>query len=236
MKPGNQKLTIGLAAVAAVCIAALLFRGCRALERPVTGEATAPRTASGEAAAILPPPAPQPSAADSAKKRQIYFHRDTRLAKILPGEGLITNFPDVPFPAASTYQIQSDRLSPDETRMAFGQAVVRKTDAGLFGTWPPDSIYVRNITTTDPGELLIKMEGAEIHNFIWSPDGKKLAFTSWEPTGIRNWVVDATTKKVQEVKLPTYYTPDGKAHSMSLAAWSPDGQWFAVADEGRLYL
>jgi Tol biopolymer transport system component len=133
------------------------------------------------------------------------------------------------------YQIQSDRLSPDATRMAFGKAVLKETDKG-FGAFPPDAIYVRNIATTDAAELIVKIEGAEIHNAIWSPDGSKLAFTAWEPPGgIRNWVVDARTKKVQEVKLPRY-NRDGKENSMTFAAWSPDGEWFAVADEGLLYL
>lgn len=75
MKPGNQKLTIGLAAIAAICIAALLFRGCKALERPMTGEPTAPGTAA-KSVAIAPPTAPEPTPAESARKGQIYYHRD----------------------------------------------------------------------------------------------------------------------------------------------------------------
>jgi len=222
MTQSKQKLTIGLTAVGAICIAAFAFRGCTRAEQPNTGKG----------AAIAPPPAPEPTPADSARKGQIYYHRDAGLAKILPGEGLITNLPDVPLPDSQNYQIQSDRLSPDATRMAFGQAVIRKTDNG-FSSFPPDAIYVRTIATTDPAELLAKSEGTEMHNFLWSPDGKKVAFTSWKaPDGNRNWVVDTTTKEVHEMKLPRY-----KEHSMTLAAWSPDGKWFAVADhEGLLYL
>ncbi len=90
----------------------------------------------------------------------------------------MTRLPDMaPQGLKFQYQIQSDRLSPDATRMIYGTAVVKKVGNG-FGSFPPEAIYLRHIATSEPGEKLVTMEGSELHEFFWSPDGSHVAFTS----------------------------------------------------------
>jgi Tol biopolymer transport system component len=216
-----------VAILAALAAAAFVFRGCDRRLHLTRDETTA---------VIAPASAPEPTSAQSARKGQIYFHRDLALSKVYPGEGLVTHFPEMAERGLNGYQIQSDRLSPDAMRIAFGKAVIRPINGG-FGSFPPDNIYVRRITTSEPAEQIVALEGVEIHEFFWSPDGAKIAISSWdEKHGIRNWVVDATTRKVQEINLPRYHLADGKDYALAIAAWSPDGNWFVASDEGFLYL
>src|SRR4029077_15377832 len=134
------------------------------------------------------PLAPEATPEQSARKGQIYFHRDLSLARILPGEGIVTRFPDLARQGLDLqYQIQSDRLSPDATRMIYGTAVVKKVGDG-YGSFPPEAIYLRNIATSGPGERLVAMEGSELHAFFWSPDGAHVPSPSWDSSrGARHW-------------------------------------------------
>src|SRR5262249_43429350 len=150
----------------------------------------------------------KPKPADPAKAGRIYYHLNFGLVTVQPdGE----KPEDLAGPANEDildYQLLSDRLSPDGKRLAFGKAV-RKDVNGQLGVFPPDRIYVRDVTKSDAAEFLVQMEGVEIHNFCWSPDGAKIAFASWDKDNlIRNWVVDVKTKKVEEVKLPRYKADD----------------------------
>lgn len=202
-----QRISVVVAVLLAFALALFSLRGCRRDEQSDAG--------SGPATA--PPEAPQPSAADSSRKGQIYFHRDLGLAKIIPGEGLITRLPDPVAADQQNYQLHSDRLSPDATRIAFGQAVIRKID-DHYGAFPPDPIFVRRIDKSDPAELLLRIAGAEIRNFLWSPDAARLAVVAWDQEhGNRNWIFDVVSKQVEEAHLPKYNV-DGKEHTMTIAA------------------
>jgi Tol biopolymer transport system component len=120
--------------------------------------------------------------------------------------------------------------------MIYGTAVVKKVGSG-FGSFPPEAIYLRNIAPSEPGEKLVTMQGSERHEFFWSSDGSHVAFTSWDSDrGVRNWVVDVATKEIHELKLPRRHAAAGKDYSLSIAAWSPDGDWLAAGDEDQIYL
>jgi hypothetical protein len=62
--------------------------------------------------AMAPPPLPDPTREPSARKGQIYCHRDRTLAKILPGEGLVTRLPDI----AQQGRVSSPRAVPPAAR------------------------------------------------------------------------------------------------------------------------
>jgi len=181
--------------------------------------------------------APVPTAAQSARRGQIYYHRETSLFRIIPGEGIVTRLADLAENGLVPYQIQSARLSPDATRVAYGNAATRPVGNGLFGSFLPEAIFVRYVTASKPGEKIASLEGSEIHVLFWSPDSRQVAFTSWDSeTGVRNWVVDVAAKALHELKLPKFNAPDGNEYSLAVAAWSPDGDKFAAGDEGFLYL
>jgi dipeptidyl aminopeptidase/acylaminoacyl peptidase len=48
--------------------------------------------------------------------------------------------------------------------------------------------------------------------------------------------VDVATKALHELKLPIRHAADGKEYALAIAAWAPEGNWFAAGDEGLLYL
>ena len=68
---------------------------------------------------------------------------------------------------------------------------------------------------------------------MWSPDGIKFAFTSWDAENkVRNWVADVKGKKAEEVKLPKVKTEESGECQVAVEDWSPDGRWFAAAGDG----
>jgi hypothetical protein len=235
---------IALAALAVLAAAAALFlRGCNSppTDSQADGSAAAAPGAAaasaGFAPAVSPPAAPQPTPEQSARKGQIYFHRNVSLSKIITGEGIVTPLADLAEKGLVPYQVHSARLSPDATRMAYGNAVTRPVGNGLFGSFPPEAIFVRKVATSEPGDKVVELKGSEIHEFFWSPDSTQVAFTSWDKDKeIRNWVVDVATKEVHELKLPHRHAPDGREYSLAIAAWSPDRNKFAAGDEAFLYL
>jgi dipeptidyl aminopeptidase/acylaminoacyl peptidase len=237
MSASKRNLAIGLAALAVLAIAAALFLRGGNPRTHVTRQDLAVAAAPESATAAPPPSAPQPTPEQSARKGQIYFHRELSLSKIIPGEGIVTRLADLAEKGLVPYQIQSARLSPDATRMAYGNAVVRDVGNGLFGSFPPEAIFLRDVATSKPGEKVASLEGSEIHAFFWSRDSAHVALTSWDADqGIRNWVVDVATKALHELKLPIRHAADGKAYALAIAAWAPGGNWFAAGDEELLYL
>ncbi len=172
-----------------------------------------------------PPPKPQ---APPAKTGQIYFHRVDTLSTIQPDGTKPTELPAISARDRRNYQPHSPRLSPDGKRLAFGRGVV-----GGDGFYPPDKIHVRDVTKQADAELLAELPGSELNNWVWSPDGTKLAFVSWDKDNpVRNWVVDVKTKKIEEVKLPRLKTKKFGELQMSIQDWSPDGQWFLASSDG----
>src|SRR5262249_6196511 len=156
----KRNLAIGLAALAVVATAAALsLRGCNPPGH-VRQQDVAEAAIAGSAAAAAPPAAPPPTAEQSARNGQIYYHREMALSKIIPGEGIVTRLADLAENGLVPYQLQSARLSPDATRMAYGNAVTRPVGNGLFGSFPPEAIFVRDVATSKPGEKIASLEGS----------------------------------------------------------------------------
>ncbi len=173
--------------------------------------------------------------ANPAPPGRIYYQMNQRMtamapdgkdAKLLPGFAANDDY---------YYQPRSARLSPDGKRLAFGKAEL-VINGNSRGVYPPNKIYVRDVNKSEPAELVVDMPGVELHNWVWSPDGNKLAFVSWDkdnPT--RNWIVDLKTKKVAAVTFPKVKTEKFGEIEPGIQDWSPDGAWFALGAQG-LYL
>src|SRR5262249_49617927 len=112
----------------------------------------------------------------------------------------------------------------------------QKNEGGVLAIHPPNTIYLWELGRAVDPELLVEMAGVEFHTWVWSPDGTKLAVSTWDAENFsRTWVVDTKTKKLEEIKLPRYKV-EGKEYGMSLQAWSPDGAWFLAAGDSGLHL
>jgi Tol biopolymer transport system component len=211
------KRAVGLALLLALGLGLSALRGQAPAPEP--GD----RPAARAARQAKPKPAP--------KEGRLYIQANGTFATVQPdgkGEkdlGRVAN-EDIRF------QPYSARLSPDGKRLAFGKAVEKRTADGI-GVWPPDRLYVRDMNGAAAGELVATKEGTELHNWVWSPDGTKLAFHAWDKEGGSNCVVDVKTKKVEEVKLPRFKY-EGKEYYPSIQAWSPDGKWFLACGDGLL--
>jgi Tol biopolymer transport system component len=96
-----------------------------------------------------------------------------------------------------------------------------------------DDVYLRSADDVHAPEIRLTDFGWETGPAYWSPDGKKLMFSSWDRNGQpgidKLWVltIDPDTGRVQDTtKLPL---PSG-IRSAQWAAWSPDGQQIAIED------
>lgn len=170
----------------------------------------------------------------SPKAGRIFYHRNLSLVTIEPKGRKPKDLAKMADKDLWGYQIHSARLSPDGKRLAFGKSV-QKEENGMHVVSPPNTIFLRDVDKTAEAEPVVEMDGMEFNNWVWSPDGKKLAVVSWDSQHLgRNWIVDVKTGKSEEVKLPRFKVKD-KEYSLTIQAWSPDGAWFLAAGKG-LYL
>jgi len=213
------------AAGAAAVVAILLAAGV------LLGRGLAQEAGAGDRPAAQKAGADKPARKAPAREGRLYFYRDAALTTVAPDGEKAAHLGRPAGADLLGYQILADRLSPDGKRIAFGKGVQRDVD-GRPHFYPPEKIYLRDAAKPGPGEVLAEMPGAEIHNFVWSPDGKRLAFNTWDKENSgRSWVVEVGTKKVEEVKLPRFKRKD-KEYAMTIQAWSPDGKSFLAAGDG----
>src|SRR5262245_18359124 len=89
VSPWKRNLAIGLAALVVLAtVAALSLRGCNPPGH-VAQQDVSQLAMAGSAAAVVAPASPVPTAEQSARKGQIYYHREMLLSKIIPGEGFV---------------------------------------------------------------------------------------------------------------------------------------------------
>lgn len=199
-------------------------------------------TAFGIAVGLVPaqPPADSPAPPQlllaaapeeaAAGPGRIYYHRGYELHAIDPDGNNDQGLPNLAMKDLLNYQMNSARLSPDGKRLAFGLADLRQG-----GAHPPSQILLRDLSNSEPGEAVVSVPNTEIYQWIWSPDGKKLAYQTWDGQdgtfGYRNWIVDLGTKESRELKTPRYQY-EGKDYYSTIQGWSPDGKWLLTYGGG----
>jgi Tol biopolymer transport system component len=117
--------------------------------------------------------------------------------------------------------------SPDGRKLAFTRAPAGGLDACLgppFNGCTTFGIYVMRADGTGPPQLLSDAAGAEDSGPRWSPNGKRISFTSDRTGDYEVWVVNADgSGETNLTNSPT--TTDGL--SWPPASWSPDGRRLA---------
>ena len=96
-----------------------------------------------------------------------------------------------------------------------------------------DDIYLRRADDVHAPEIRLTDFGWETGPAYWSPDGKKLLFSSWDHAGQRGidklWILTIDTEMGQTLHVERLPLPD-EIHSAQAGAWSPDGKEIAIED------
>jgi hypothetical protein len=192
-----------------------------------------------------PPPAEPPATPPKlvvqpggAAGRIVFLHQPPggpmEYAALDLDRGDVSSLGPAPETVSWGFQPNSARLSPDGTTIAFGKAAEIDVD-GHKRLTSPDKIQIQPLNGKTGAEVVVDMPGAGIGPWYWSPDGSKLAFSSWEKQQRpRNWFVDVRTREVHEVTMPRFKAKDTE-WPLIIEGWSPDGVRFLASGDG-LYL
>lgn len=145
------------------------------------------------------------------------------------------------FPIVSGYHEDFPAAwSPDGKWIAFHSHRSKIPVPDYLSAESTDDIYLRLADDSHAPELRLTDFGWETGPAYWSPDGRKLLFSSWVRGGTpgidKLWVlgIQPVTGAVQDV---TQLPLPAEIRSASWAAWSPDGKEIAIEDnrggEGR---
>jgi WD40 repeat protein len=96
-----------------------------------------------------------------------------------------------------------------------------------------DDVYLRKADDIHAPEIRLTDFGWETGPAYWSPDGKKLLFSSWDRNGQpgidKLYVLSVDTEVGRALKADLVPLPP-EIRSASWAAWSPDGEKIAIED------
>jgi Tol biopolymer transport system component len=130
--------------------------------------------------------------------------------------------------------------SPDGKWIAFHSHRSKVPVPDYLSAESTDDVYLRLADDPHAPEIRLTDFGWETGPAYWSPDGRKLLFTSWVRGGTpeidKLWVlgIQPITGAVQDV---TQLPLSAEIRSASWSAWSPDGKEIAIEDnrggEGR---
>jgi RNA polymerase sigma factor (sigma-70 family) len=116
-------------------------------------------------------------------------------------------------------------VSPDGRLVAYGVTPQEEYGKPISNA----EIFLKAVDGQKPGESL-KVRGI---SWCWSPDGRSLAVTAVEGTGLSHQAIDARTKRTRplqlpEVKPPEVNTPENAEMPVGhvITDWSSDGKWF----------
>lgn len=124
--------------------------------------------------------------------------------------------------------------SPDGRWIAFHSHRSKTAVPEYSSLASTDDIYLRLADDVHAPEMRLTDFGWETGPAYWSPDGRKLLFTSWQRGGQRGidklWLLSIepeTGKAFHAEVLPV----SDEIHSAQYGAWSPDGQEIAIEDD-----
>jgi Tol biopolymer transport system component len=123
--------------------------------------------------------------------------------------------------------------SPDGKWIAYHSHRSRTPVSSYEAAGSTDDLYLRRVSDGPSGEIRLTDFGLEVGVASWSPDGRQLAFDSWErggPEGVsKPWIVTINPSTGRPVHVERLPLPDPikKAHWES---WSPKGNEIAFAE------
>ena len=127
--------------------------------------------------------------------------------------------------------------SPDGHWIAFHSHRSKTAVPEYSSLTSTDDIYLRLADDVHAPEIRLTDFGWETGPAYWSPDGRKLLFTSWQRGGQpgidKLFVLSIEPETGKPFHLQMLSLPDA-VRSVAWAAWSPDGQEIAIEDNRGL--
>jgi Putative zinc-finger/WD40-like Beta Propeller Repeat len=199
-----------LATVGAAAVLAVLLLGISPSRPPVAASFSAsPSSLASASPVVSPSPEATPPALPLGLKPGDLLYTTVsgdiqalklRVVRAASGAAVTPSSPDQINPD----QVKRAALSPD------GQVLAFAMETGQKGTWRIFATELSSGTTSLIAETFPTAFGRRL---LWSPDGRYLAFTVANPSGMTDaWLYDRQTSTAQPV------TKDGNAYA---ASWSP---------------